>query len=382
MRYFIIAGEASGDLHASNLVKELLKKDPEAVIEGWGGDLMQDAGVTIKKHYKELAFMGFWEVIKNIRTILSNIKLCKLHIEEFKPDAMIFIDYPGFNLRIAEHTKKRGIPNFYYISPQVWAWKEGRVKKMKQILDHLLVILPFEKKWYSERHQFEVTFVGHPLIDAIENFQKKALSKDSFLEKHSISNKPIIALLPGSRKQEITTKLPIMLQTVKHYPNFQFIIGGAPSLGNEFYEPLIAQTGVKIIYNDTYNLLNNATLALVTSGTATLETALFKVPQVVCYKGSSISYAIAKRLIKIKYISLVNLIADEPVVKELIQNDLTESNLIKALNDLLDESKHIQLLKKYDHLIELCGGIGASYNAANYVYNALKKHQNEEIIKK
>ncbi len=381
MRYFIIAGEASGDLHASNLVKELIKKDPEAVIEGWGGELMQAAGVIIKKHYKELAFMGFWEVIKNLRTILSNIKLCKRHIEDFKPDAMIFIDYPGFNLRIAEHTKKMGIPNFYYISPQVWAWKEGRVKKMKQILDHLLVILPFEKKWYSERHQFEVTFVGHPLIDAVENFKNRALTKEQFVEKHKLSEQPILALLPGSRKQEITTKLPIMLQTVKHYPNFQFIIGGAPSLGNEFYEPLIAQTGVKIIYNDTYNLLNNATLALVTSGTATLETALFKVPQVVCYKGSSLSYAIAKRLIKIKYISLVNLIADEPVVKELIQNDLTEANLIKALNDLLDENHRTQLLKKYDHLIELCGGIGASYNSANYIYNALKNHQNEEIIK-
>jgi len=372
MRYFIISGEASGDLHASNLIEQIKLNDKDAVFEGWGGDLMQAQGVNIKKHYRELAFMGFWEVIKNIRTIFSNIKLCKQHIIDFKPDAMIFVDYPGFNLRIAEFTKNLQIPNFYFISPQVWAWKEGRVKKMKFIIDHLLVILPFEKKWYADRHQYNVTFVGHPLVDAIYKFKKIASSSENFYQQHELLQRPIIALLPGSRKQEVAIKLPIMLEVVNDFPDYQFIIAGAPSLEKEFYSTFLKSSQVKVIYNDTYNLLNNSKAALVTSGTATLETALFKVPQVVCYKGSALSYQIAKKLIKVKYISLVNLIADKEVVTELIQHQLTPENLKLELSKLFDEEYNLQLKKKYDQLTHLCGAGGASKNAADYIFEKLK----------
>lgn len=372
MRYFIIAGEASGDLHASNLIEQIKLMDNDAVFEGWGGDLMEAQGVTLKKHYRDLAFMGFWEVLKNIRTILSNIKVCKQHILDFRPDVMIYVDYPGFNLRIAAYTKTLQIPNFYYISPQVWAWKEGRVKKMKQIIDHLLVILPFEKKWYKDRHQYKVTFVGHPLVDAILKFKERALKPEVFKHNHQLLEKPIIALLPGSRKQEISIKLPIMLQVVQSFPEYQFVIAGAPSLSKEFYLPFLNSSNVKVIYNDTYNLLNNSAAAIVTSGTATLETALFKVPQIVCYKGSAISYQIAKRLIKVKYISLVNLIADEEVVKELIQGDLTVDNLKEALSKLINPNFSVEIEEKYNHIIKLCGDGGASKNAAIYITENMK----------
>lgn len=371
MRYFIIAGEASGDLHGANLVKELQKTDPEMVCSGWGGDLMENAGVKIQKHYKELAFMGFWEVITHIRTISQNFKQCRAQILAFKPDAVVFIDYPGFNLRMAKFVKTNKIASLYYISPQVWAWKEGRVKKIKKVVDKLFVILPFEKEWYWQRHQYKVDFVGHPLVDAVNDFKRIAIAEKDFIQKHQLSEKPIIALLPGSRKQEIKVKLPLMLGVTKYFPDFQFIIAGAASLDASFYHEFIANAKVEIVKNDTYNLLNNSKGALVTSGTATLETALFNVPQVVCYKANYISYLIAKKLVSIKYISLVNLIENREVVKELIQSDLTVSRLLEELTNILSEDGSVRIKRDYKSLVENCGGGGASSKVANDIYNYL-----------
>lgn len=373
MKFFIVSGEASGDLHGANLVKEIKNISPNSTFVGWGGDLMQVQGVEIKKHYKELAFMGFLEVVQNIRTIFRNIKLCKQQILEEQPDAIIFVDYPGFNLRIAKFAKEQGFKTLYYISPTVWAWKEKRIEKIKRDVDKLFVILPFEKQFYKERG-CDVEFVGHPLIDAIEDFRKnKALTTNDFKNKYNLNNNSIIALLPGSRKQEITKKLPIMLEVIKNYSEFQFIIAGAPGLDQEFYESVIAENTVKIIYNDTYNILNNAHAALVTSGTATLETALFNVPQVVCYQTSSISYHIAKRLVNIKYISLVNLILNKEVVKELIQRDLNVKDLGIAFEQIIEGEFREKQIKEYQELNDLCGGIGASKNTAIGMLKAAKQ---------
>ena len=363
MKFFIISGEASGDLHGANLVKSMKELDPNATFVGWGGDLMKEQGVVLKKHYKELAFMGFLEVVKNIRTIFKNIKLCKQQILEEQPGALIFIDYPGFNLRIAKFAKQNGFKTLYYISPTVWAWKENRIEKIKRDVDKLFVILPFEKQFYKERG-CDVTFVGHPLIDAVANFRKKALSAADFSSKYKLSNKKIIALLPGSRKQEIVKKLPIMLEVASHYNEFEFIIAGAPGLDQAYYEEVLGDNQLKIIYNDTYNLLNNSYAALVTSGTATLETALFQVPQVVCYQTSAVSYHIAKRLVNIKYISLVNLILDKEVVTELIQGDLNVEQLGTAFEFIIKGDFREKQLEAYQELNELCGGVGASLNTA------------------
>lgn len=370
MNFFIVSGEASGDLHGANLVKSIKNIAPESTFKGWGGDLMQAEGVEIKKHYKDLAFMGFLEVVKNIRTIFKNIKLCKQQIITEKPDAVIFIDYPGFNLRMAKFAKKEGFKTLYYISPTVWAWKENRIEKIKRDVDKLFVILPFEKQFYKKRG-CEVEFVGHPLIDAIEDFRKKALTKQNFLTNYNLNNNKIVALLPGSRKQEIIKKLPKMLAVASEHKDFQFIIAGAPGLEQSFYESVLGDNTLKIIYNDTYNLLNNSYAALVTSGTATLETALFEVPQVVCYQTSSISYHIAKRLVNIKYISLVNLILDRKVVTELIQNDLTIEKLGTEFELIIKGEAREKQLNEYKELIAVCGGIGASNNTAKGMLNVL-----------
>ena len=318
MKYYIISGEASGDLHGSNLIKHLHQLDVHANIRCWGGDLMEAAGATVVKHYRDLAFMGFVEVIANLPTILKNIKFCKDDILNFKPDVIIFIDFPGFNLKIAEWAKDQSFKTVFYISPQIWAWKESRIKTIKKCVDKMLVILPFEKDYYK-KFDYEVDYVGHPLIEVIKDFKANPLGQ-------SINtNKRIIALLPGSRKQEIKKKLPVMLEVSKSFPDYQFVIAKSPGQEDVFYEPFMTTYhNVSAVKNQTYNLLNQASAALVTSGTATLETALFGVPEVVCYKGSAISYAIAKRIIKVKYISLVNLIMDRPVVKELIQDDFTD----------------------------------------------------------
>ena len=324
MKYYIIAGEASGDLHGANLMKALLDKDPAADFRFWGGDRMAKVGGTLVKHYRELAFMGFWEVLTNLRTILKNIDYCKKDIANFKPDVLIFIDYPGFNMRIAKWAKQQHIPTHYYISPQIWAWKENRIKAIKRDVDFMYVILPFEKAFYEQKHQYPVYFVGHPLLDAIA--QREEVDAETFKSENGLDSRPIIALLPGSRKQEIAKMLKIMLSVVDDYHQYQFVIAGAPSIDYEFYQQFIKEENVHFVSGKTYDLLSVSYAALVTSGTATLETALLNVPEVVCYKGSWLSYHIAKRIIKLKYISLVNLIMDKPVVTELIQGDLTNKS--------------------------------------------------------
>ena len=371
MKYYIIAGEASGDLHGSNLIKSLYKEDPNATIRFWGGDLMQAVGGTLVKHYRELAFMGFVEVLFHLRTILNNIKFCKKDIADFQPDVIIFIDYPGFNLRIAKWAKANGIKTHYYISPQIWAWKESRITDIKRDVDKMYVILPFEKDFYEKKHEFAVEFVGHPLIDAIQNYPK--IEDATFRKEHQLNEKPIVALLPGSRKQEITKMLSVMLSVVPDFPEYQFVIPGGPSQEFSFYERFIRHENIKFISNKTYDLLQNATAALVTSGTATLETALFKVPEVVCYKGSWISYQIAKRIITLKYISLVNLIMDKEVVTELIQEDCNPKRIREELNTILEPNYRNNLLNQYETLEEKLGGIGASAKTAHLIMEALKK---------
>ncbi|MBZ9628699.1 lipid-A-disaccharide synthase [Psychroflexus sp. CAK1W] len=370
MKYYIIAGEASGDLHASNLMQALLEKDASADFRFWGGDLMESLGGTLVKHYRELAFMGFWEVITNLKTILNNIKLCKEDIGQFQPDAIIFVDYPGFNMRIAKWAKAQGIATHYYVSPQIWAWKENRIKDIKRDVDHMYVILPFEKEFYETKHDFKVHFVGHPLLDQIE--KRKEISFKEFKHKHQLEDKPIIALLPGSRKQEISVMLSVMLSVVRHYPTYQFVIAGAPSQDEEFYKSIVSDSKVKLIQNDTYNLLSKSHAALVTSGTATLETALFEVPEVVCYKGNVISYLIAKQIVKLDYISLVNLIMDREVVKELIQNEFNSKHLKLELDKILNPDQRERLLSDYKDLKTKLGGAGASRRTAELIVNSFK----------
>ncbi|MGO3706621.1 MAG: lipid-A-disaccharide synthase [Mesonia hippocampi] len=369
MKYYLIAGEASGDLHGANLMKALKKTDAHADFRFWGGDLMQQVGGTLVKHYHDLAFMGFVEVLANLRTIFKNISLCKKDIEAYKPDVIIFIDYPGFNFRIAKWAKQQGYKTHYYISPQIWAWKENRIKSIKRDIDEMYVILPFEKDFYEKKHHFPVHFVGHPLLDAISN--RTHISFANFIEKYKLPNKPIIAILPGSRKQEITKMLNTMLLVTRHFPSYQFIIAGAPSQQREFYTPFLEKNQIHLVMNDTYDLLEVATAAMVTSGTATLETALFDVPEVVCYKGSYISYHIAKRIIKLNYISLVNLIMDKEVVKELIQNDFNEKNLTNELQKLLNPEHRNALLQEYKLLKNKLGGVGASTHTAELIYKNL-----------
>ena len=362
MKYYIIAGEASGDLHGANLMKALLDKDPEADFRFWGGDQMAKVGGTLVKHYRELAFMGFWEVLTNLRTILKNIDYCKKDIANFKPDVLIFIDYPGFNMRIAKWAKQQHIPTHYYISPQIWAWKENRIKAIKRDVDFMYVILPFEKAFYEQKHQYPVHFVGHPLLDAIA--QREEVDAETFKSENGLDSRPIIALLPGSRKQEIAKMLKIMLSVVDDYHQYQFVIAGAPSIDYEFYQQFIKEENVHFVSGKTYDLLSVSYAALVTSGTATLETALLNVPEVVCYKGSWLSYHIAKRIIKLKYISLVNLIMDKPVVTELIQGDLTKKSLEKELDKLSTYTRRYEIFKDYVLLREKLGGEGASEKTA------------------
>ena len=374
MKYYIIAGEASGDLHGSNLIKELHKLDTNAVIRCWGGDKMKAAGAILVKDYRELAFMGFTEVIKNLPTIFRNLSFCKKDILQHRPDILILIDYPGFNLRIAKWAKQQGLKIVYYISPQIWAWKENRVHGIKKYVDKMLVILPFEKAFYK-KWNYEVEYVGHPLVEVIEEFENQKSKPDSYRVENQ---KLVIALLPGSRRQEILKKLPVMLQVANHYPDYKFIVAKAPGLPDEFYNELLQPySNVDSVANKTYELLSQSQAALVTSGTATLETALFAVPEIICYKGNGISYQIAKRLIKIKYIGLVNLIMDKQVVKELIQDELTEKNLVAELDLLLtNENKKQLLAKDYADLKTLLSAGGhASYNAAKSIYDFITKPQ-------
>lgn len=343
MKYYIIAGEASGDLHGSNLIKAIRRQDSQADIRCWGGDKMQAAGATLVKHYKDLAFMGFVEVIRHLGTILNNISFCKKDITDYQPDVLVLIDYPGFNLRIAKWAKQQGIKVVYYISPQVWAWKENRVKTIKSSVDKMLVILPFEVDFYK-KWNFEVVYTGHPLVEVIQQELEK-------IPVVPLSSKPIIALLPGSRVQEIKVKLPIMLSIVDDFPDYQFVVAQAPSLPDELLLSIIGDKKVLLAKGQTYNLLKQAKAGLITSGTATLETALFGLPQVVCYKGNPLSFWLATKLVKVKYISLVNLIMDKPVVTELIQQDLNKENLIRELHKILTEGEALQSMKKEYHLL-------------------------------
>ena len=375
MRYYVIAGEASGDLHGSNLIKALSGKDPSAQFRCWGGDLMQAAGGEIVKHYRDLAFMGFVEVVMNLRTIFANLAFCKEDIDSWKPDALVLIDYPGFNLRIAEWAHRQGLKVIFYISPQVWAWKENRVKKMKECIDLMLVILPFEQEYYRKKWNWKVNYVGHPLVNVIEKFREAFAANPASYSLLPRTGKGIIALLPGSRKQEILKKLPVMLEVSRHFPEYEFVVAKAPGMEDDFYiDMLKPYSNVHTVSNQTYALLSQSTAALVTSGTATLETALFEVPEVVCYKGNAVSYAIAKRIINIRFISLVNLIMDKEVVKELIQHDMNVENLRTELELLLKNQERIsQVREDYRQLKSLHSkGGDASDNAANDILDFLK----------
>jgi lipid-A-disaccharide synthase len=365
MKYYLIAGEASGDLHGSNLIRAIREEDPEAVFRAFGGDLMEAAGASLARHFRDLAFMGFVEIVQNLPTILRNFRICKEDIEQWQPDVLIFIDYPAFNLLIAKWAKKRDFRTFFYISPQVWAWKERRVKTIRAAIDRLFVILPFETDFYA-KHGMDVDFVGHPLLDVIEPYTPPA----DFREIHGLGPDPIIALLPGSRRQEIQRMLPTMLAMIPHFSDHQFVIAGAPSASSDLYKKILAEYNLSLnsklhlISNQTYPLLSQARAAIVTSGTATLETALFEVPQVVCYKGDALSYQIAKRLVKVPYISLVNLIADREVVTELIQHDFNTERLHKEVTRLLDTNQAAHMKADYQELKGMLGNEGASRRAA------------------
>ena len=371
MKYYLIAGEASGDLHGSNLIKELKNINPSSTFRCWGGDLMKSQCNQLVKHYEDFSYMGFLEVIVNAKKILNYISLCKKDIEEYNPDVIIYIDYPGFNMKIAEWAKRKNFINHFYISPKVWVWKEYRVKKIKKVVDKMYVILPFEKDFYENKHNYNVDFVGHPLLDAIDD--KKEFSNQKFISENKLSSKPVIALLPGSRNQEIIKLLPLMLDVVSNFNDYQIIIAGAPNKSINYYEKIIlsnkeSRSSVKVICNQTYDILRISSAAIVTSGTATLETALFKVPQVVCYKTSMISYLIGRLLIRnLKFISLVNIILDKHVVKELIQNNCNKDNLVIELQKILNKSDRSLMLKEYELLHKKLGGKGASKKTAELI---------------
>jgi len=369
MKYYIIAGEASGDLHASNLMKALKKQDSKATFRFWGGDLMQAVSGTLVKHYKDLAFMGFLEVLLNLITITKNLNFCKKDLLKYKPDALILVDYPGFNMRIATFAKAHNIKVHYYISPQIWAWKENRIKSIKHNVDEMYVILPFEKDFYEKKHQYKVHFVGHPLLDAIAN--RKPTDEKDFRKAHKLGNKPIIALLPGSRKQEIKKMLHVMLSLSTDFNDYQFVIAGAPGLETPFYKSFTTSKNISFLLNKTYDLLSIATAALVTSGTATLETALFKVPEIVCYKGSWVSYQIGKRVVNLDFISLVNLILNKEAVTELIQNDFNKKRLTQELKNILGSKKREQIYNDYYELEQKLGGAGASDKTAQLIFRQI-----------
>lgn len=366
-RIYIIAGEASGDLHGGNLVRELFHvADAPLEVRAWGGDRMAAAGAQVVKHYRDLAFMGFTQVVMNLRTILRNMAACKADIAAFKPDLLILIDYPGFNLRIAEWAHEQGIPVHYYISPQVWAWKKGRVHTIKKVVDRMYVILPFEKAWYAQ-YGMEVDFVGHPLLDAIEQEGRTPLTPLP-----GDDGRPVIALLPGSRRQEIGRMLPLMLKAAAHFPDHRSVVAAAPSTPHEVYAQAIGSMPATVVAGRTYDVLRSAQAALVTSGTATLETALFGVPEVVCYSGSAINVWLAKRLVHIKFISLVNLIMDREVVRELIQSELTVQNIRIELGRLLADGPYRDRMKMdLERLRLLLGGPGASRSVAKAVWKSL-----------
>lgn len=369
MKYYLIAGEASGDLHGAHLMEAIYKEDAAAEIRFWGGDQMKKRGGVMVKHYKDHAFMGFWEVLIHLRIILRNIAFCKKDILDFQPDILVYIDYPGFNMRIAAWAKKRGFLNHFYISPQLWAWKENRIKKIKRDIDQLYVILPFEKEYFEQKHNYRVKYVGHPLVEVVRKNRTNS-PITPFLQNKD--EKPIIALLPGSRKQEISKMMPLFLSVIPHFPTYQFVIAGAPGIEASWYQRFTIHPSVSLIHNETYALLKKSTIALVTSGTATLEAALFNVPQLVCYRSSTLSYWIAKQVISLKYISLVNLIMDKAIVCELIQNDCTTERIAEEIKRLSNDSVRKAIGEEYRELSEKLGTQNASETVAKSLVNALK----------
>ena len=374
MKYYIIAGEASGDLHASNLVRELKKKDPEAEVRGWGGDLMRDAGVSIVRHYKDTAIMGFVNVLRKLGTLKANIRYCREDIRKWNPDVVILVDYAGFNLRIARFAKRIGLRVFYYISPKLWAWNTGRVKQIKRYVDRMYTIFPFETEFYRH-YDYPVYYGGNPLVDAIASRPCQEETFADFIHANGLPDRPIIALLAGSRKQELKYVLPMMLRMVPYFPEYQFVIAGAPSMAAEDYAPYVKDVPVHIVYGETYRLVSQAKAALVTSGTATLETALLRTPQVVCYNGEAprLSYFLFKTVVKVKYISLVNLIYGGEAVKELMMQYLTEDNLRRELSRILtDASAREKMLNAYDEIIRRLGAPGASARFAEMMVEALR----------
>ncbi|MDD4847932.1 MAG: lipid-A-disaccharide synthase [Bacteroidales bacterium] len=371
MRYYLIVGEASGDMHAANLMHALYQKDKQAVFCGFGGDLMQQEGLQLIKHYHDLAFMGFTEVLLNLRTIFKNLALCRQEILKFQPDVVILVDYPGFNLRMAKWLKQQKIKTFYYISPQIWAWNQKRGKKIKRLIDKMFCILPFEKDFYK-KFDYTVDYVGHPLLDSLKK-EPKEFDIEKFKEKYQLDERPIVALFPGSRRQEIQKVLPVMISVVEQFRDVQFVIGGVSQFDIDFYHQWMQNKDIRLIYKDARNLLRASKAALVTSGTASLETALLKIPEVICYKGSRLNYLIARQLIRVPYIGLANLIMNRPMIKELIQYDLTKENLQKELNLLLnDHQKRQQFLTDSTALIEVLGNGSASETAAQLMIDALK----------
>lgn len=374
MKYYIIAGEASGDLHASNLVRELKKKDPEAEVRGWGGDLMRDAGVSIVRHYKDTAIMGFVNVLRKLGTLKANIRYCREDIRKWNPDVVILVDYAGFNLRIARFAKRIGLKVFYYISPKLWAWNTGRVKQIKRYVDRMYTIFPFETEFYRH-YDYPVYYGGNPLVDAIASRPCQEETFADFIHANGLPDRPIIALLAGSRKQELKYVLPMMLRMVPYFPEYQFVIAGAPSMAAEDYASYVKDVPVHIVYGETYRLVSQAKAALVTSGTATLETALLRTPQVVCYNGEAprLSYFLFKTVVKVKYISLVNLIYGGEAVKELMMQYLTEDNLRRELSRILtDASAREKMLNAYDEIIRRLGAPGASARFAGMMVEALR----------
>ena len=376
MKYYLIVGEASGDLHASNLMKSIKAADSAAEFRFFGGDLMSAVGGTRVKHYRELAYMGFIPVLMHLRTIFANMRICKRDVEQWAPDALILVDYPGFNLSIAEYIHKNtDIPVYYYISPKIWAWKERRIKNIKRDVDELFSILPFEVDFFEKKHNYRINYVGNPCVDAVDEFKRnRALSRADFLERNGLNGQPIVALLAGSRKQEIKANLPLMIEAMRQYPGYQSVIAGAPGIDKEFYAPYLTD-GTRIVFGQTYDILNNAHAALVTSGTATLETALFNVPQVVCYAmplGRIYSW-LKRHFLKVKYISLVNLVADREVVRELVAADMTLPNVVAELGELLPygSEKRTAMLGEYSRMMEILGKPGASQRAAGKIVSLL-----------
>ena len=378
MKYYLIAGEASGDLHASNLMKSIREADADAQFRFFGGDLMSAVGGERVKHYRELAYMGFIPVLMHLRTIFSNMRLCKKDILNWNPDALILVDYPGFNLSVAEFIHKNSkIPVYYYISPKIWAWKEYRIKNIRRDVDELFSILPFEIDFFEKKHGYSINYVGNPCVDAVKAFVKaNPRNRKEFLESNSLPDKPVVALLSGSRKQEIVANLPMMLEAMESYPEYQPVIAGAPGIDKEFYAPYL-HSGARILYGKTYEILNNSHAALVTSGTATLETALFNVPQVVCYAMpmAKLYSWLKKHFLKIRYISLVNLVTDREVVRELVAADMSVQNIREQLDGILpaDGKKRAAMLKEYSRMMDILGEPGASERAAHKIV-ALLKH--------